>query len=482
MSTALNQLCTTEFLLVEVRGDGEPFLLAVYYNPPETDCLDILKDHLEEFTIKYNHTFFIGDFNTDLLKTTSKSTRFKDTLSAMSYSCVNNEPTYFHTNGCSLLDLLITDSPDLIFNLNQVSMPFASMHDLIFASLNIMKGKPKAVAYRDYKNFDANRLKEAFLNMDWNGMLSIADPDMFLGIFNSRLKFLHDTFIPIRNSKPKDNPWYNHEIEVATIDRDIAYSNWKRSRSESDSAHFKRLRNRVNLLIRDAKQHYDCERFNVNLPSKKLWSNIKKLGVTKSRTSDCSSNFSVDEINSYFADNFTVDNTSSSPTLGRTNGFNFRLIEDYEIVNAVHEIKSNAMGLDDVSIVFIKIMLPLILPYVKHLFNIIISNSKFPQAWKVVKIIPIQKKLGKDEISNLRPISILCALSKVLEKLLKTQISVFVSDMNFLHPFQSGFRKHHGTNTALLKVRDDIAGVIDKKGVAILLLIDFAKACHIRSY
>lgn len=67
-------------------------------------------------------------------------------------------------------------------------------------------------------------------------------------------------------------------------------------------------------------------------------------------------------------------------------------------------------------------------------------------------------------------------VSKVFEKLLKCQISDYVSRMNFIHPFQSGFRSRHSTETALLKVHDDIAQSIDKKGVTILLLIDFAKA------
>lgn len=476
MSTSLGHGNLTEYLLLEVRGGGHPFLIAVYYNPPEIDCSDVLNEHMEEFTVKYNHTFFIGDFNTDLLKSTAKSNRFKNTLSALSYTCVNNESTFFHSNGCSLLDLLITDSPDFVHKFDQVSVPFVSKHDLIFASLNISKIKAGSVSYRDYKNFDASRLNQEFQRMDWNSMLSITDPDIFLDIFNNRLKFLHDELIPLRKSKPKVNPWFNHEIEKAIIDRNVAYSNWKRSRSETSGAHFKSLRNRVNMLIRDAKHQYDRERFNADLPSKQLWSNVKKLGVSKSQSTDCGSNFDVDEMNKYFTDNFTIDNSTRFEISGRSDGFRFRFVEDFEIINALHEIKSNATGLDGIPIIFIKIMIPLIIPYVKHLFNIIILNSKFPRGWKIVKIIPIKKKQNVDDITNLRPISILCALSKVLEKLLKAQISVFITEMNFLHPLQSGFRQHHGTNTALLKVHDDIARVIDKKGIAILLLIDFAKA------
>ena len=68
----------------------------------------------------------------------------------------------------------------------------------------------------------------------------------------------------------------------------------------------------------------------------------------------------------------------------------------------------------------------------------------------------------------------LCTLSKVLEKILKEQISEYITAMNFLHPFQSGFRKNHSTETALMKVHDDIARTIDKKGVAVLLLCKYS--------
>lgn len=112
----------------------------------------------------------------------------------------------------------------------------------------------------------------------------------------------------------------------------------------------------------------------------------------------------------------------------------------------------------------------------KHLFNSIIKTSIFPKPWKSAKIIPIKKKGNCSSISNLRPISILSALSKVFEKLIKAQISKHVIDNNLLHPLQSGFRSNFSTNTALIKVHDDLAQAIDKRGVAILLLIDFAKA------
>lgn len=73
------------------------------------------------------------------------------------------------------------------------------------------------------------------------------------------------------------------------------------------------------------------------------------------------------------------------------------------------------------------------------------------------------------------PISLLSTVSKVFEKLLKGQILQYVNRMNFIHPFQSGFRSQHSNETALLKVHEDIAQSVDKNGVTKLLIV-FAKA------
>lgn len=185
---------------------------------------------------------------------------------------------------------------------------------------------------------------------------------------------------------------------------------------------------------------------------------------------------SHDEINEYFSSNFTIDHELPPIPLENEHGFQFSPISDNDIIIAVNSIKSNAVGLDEIPLKFIKLLFPNICSILCHIFNLIISSSKFPQAWKSSKVIPIKKKERNVNLSNLRPISILCALSKVFERILKNQIQSHIERYNLMHQFQSGFRRGHSTTSAFLKVHDDIHSVIDKKGVAFLLLIDFSKA------
>ena len=76
----------------------------------------------------------------------------------------------------------------------------------------------------------------------------------------------------------------------------------------------------------------------------------------------------------------------------------------------------------------------------------------------------------------------LCFLSKVLEHLVHKQLYDYLDSRQLLNPSQSGLRPGHSTQTALLKLSDDIRRGMDQRNVTLLLLFDFSKAsdsvCH----
>ena len=77
---------------------------------------------------------------------------------------------------------------------------------------------------------------------------------------------------------------------------------------------------------------------------------------------------------------------------------------------------------------------------------------------------------------DFRPISILPSLSKIIEKLANIQIVAYLIEHNFLDPYQSAYRKNHSTQTALLKLCEDIYDIIDDSEITLLVLLDFSKA------
>jgi hypothetical protein len=77
-------------------------------------------------------------------------------------------------------------------------------------------------------------------------------------------------------------------------------------------------------------------------------------------------------------------------------------------------IRSDAAGVDGILLSFIKLLLPVVLPVLTHIFVI----SEFPGKWKTSVVLPISKVSSPAKFSHYRPISLLVCLSKVFEVLM----------------------------------------------------------------
>jgi len=94
-----------------------------------------------------------------------------------------------------------------------------------------------------------------------------------------------------------------------------------------------------------------------------------------------------------------------------------------------------------------------------------------PNDWKRHNIIPVFKSGDKSTVKNYHPISLLCNVSKVLERLLYNRILDFYSDSISCH--QYGFCKNKSTLQQLLLHFDDLCS--DRRQTDSIYL-DFSKA------
>ena len=80
------------------------------------------------------------------------------------------------------------------------------------------------------------------------------------------------------------------------------------------------------------------------------------------------------------------------------------------------------------------------------------------------------------DVRNYRPISNLTFISKLIERLVYSQLFNFLEQHKLLPKFQFGFSKFHSTETAVLKVISDIAMATDAGEVTLLGLLDMSAA------
>ena len=106
--------------------------------------------------------------------------------------------------------------------------------------------------------------------------------------------------------------------------------------------------------------------------------------------------------------------------------------------------------------------------------NASLRDGSLPASQKYAIVSPLLKKpfLDPDELRNYRPVSNLTFASKVIERIVASRLTRYLE--SHMPRMQSGYRKYHSTETALLRVMSDVYAAADEHRVTLLALLDLA--------
>ena len=115
---------------------------------------------------------------------------------------------------------------------------------------------------------------------------------------------------------------------------------------------------------------------------------------------------------------------------------------------------------------------------ITDIVNMSLRESMIPKSLKTAHIRPLLKKTGLDSdiLKNYRPVSNLTFISKVIEKVISGRLNEHLINNSLFDPLQSAYRDKHSTETALIKVQNDILSALDADSSAILLMLDLSAA------
>ncbi|KAG5865519.1 hypothetical protein JTB14_037974 [Gonioctena quinquepunctata] len=139
-------------------------------------------------------------------------------------------------------------------------------------------------------------------------------------------------------------------------------------------------------------------------------------------------------------------------------------------------IKSNAHGIDGINLIMLKCAFEYCEEAILDIVNSSLSCGVVPRIWKQAFISSLPKIPQAIELKQLRPINVLPTMSKLLENSVAGTLMNHANEHEIIQKVQSGFRKSHGTTTALMRITNDVTRNIDNFLTIYTFLLDYSEA------
>ena len=152
-------------------------------------------------------------------------------------------------------------------------------------------------------------------------------------------------------------------------------------------------------------------------------------------------------------------------------------ISEQEVRNATRHLKAaKSAGPDCILAEMLKVAVPVIVPYLKNIFNVLFDKGVFPEKWSKVIIIPLHKKGDKNNPDNYRGILLLSILSKVFTHIINSRLTHWTESNSVLNDAQAGFRKGRSTIDHMFTLYAATEKHLLKNTKLYVAFIDFKKA------
>ena len=396
-----------------------------------------------------------------------------------------------HTKG-HIIDWLVHRSDDKLVQSTTVSTTISTDHFCVMASLNVAVPRPRPVVIssRNIRAIDRTVFKDD-LRQRLAGLLSPSAADL-----HSALRDILDAHAPATQRKVSSHklsaPWFSTEIRAAKQQRRQAERQWVKSGLTVHKQLFNKAKKYVTKIVHTTKTAFYSAKIVEGSSSRELFSVCNQL-LGKTKSSLLPTIYSAAELPTRFLQFFeskihsireSLDNQSPSSPPVTERSFHGDPLSTFHIVSeeAVRKVILNASHttceLDPIPTPLLIECLDILLPTITSVVNDSLVSGSFPAIFKSALVKPLLKKpsLDPNDLKNFRPVSNLTFLSKVIERIVLNQLLEHLFSHNLLHPLQSAYRSNHSTETALLKIVNDLLISLDKGKVCFLTLIDLSAA------
>lgn len=414
---------------------------------------------------------------------------FIDTLSLCNLNQYNN----ILNNFGRLLDLVLSNKNVSVKECLDPLVPEDPHHKALLIDIALSTTTPLPInphTLYSYSRADYTNIKKSVREINWHDKLSSHDLNTAVDLFYSTLYSIRDKYVPTRRAGNESYPpWFNSALVKILKEKHKYYKKFKTYSNISDELSFKTLRDRAKKVENECYANYirSIESAIVQNP-KAFWSYVKSkregssvpssvsyAGVTSDTGPGISELFSSYFHSTFIQNNISNNNPYPSDILSVCDISSIE-VRTGEIERFLKSLDlSKSAGPDELPAVFLSNCASELTVPIAILFSRSLTEGVVPLRWKLAFISPIHKKGSKDQVGNYRPISKLCLIAKVLERIVFNQL--YNRLKSAFSPAQHGFLKGRSTVSNLVIFNDFITEEMDSNNNQVATIYtDYSKA------
>eukprot|EP00117_Sycon_ciliatum_P042002 scpid30462/ scgid30624/ Probable RNA-directed DNA polymerase from transposon BS; Reverse transcriptase len=454
-------------------------------------------------------TVILGDFNAKLRQwnatdvDTAEGKQLAGLLDDLALQqIVRNTATRYSATGSqsSLLDLVITDAEHRISDL-EVLDPLSDHCPIIFKYLS-GKHTPKHPPPRfvpDYANTDFQSLRQKLSSLPLREcMLGASTIESAWWAWESCITQAIASCLAYRrvsSRRQQTKPWFTPHLHHLHRQKQRLFRAAKRHQTVAYWLTYKAQRNAYQNQLRNAKTLY-FKRLSENIHDEQdahLWwkkaKTLANISCKKDKVPDLTCEGYTAQSEPEKAEMLAkVFERQCTPAHGTgpipapaddcpNELFSLPVLAESSVYRVLRRLPQHKATGGNISNRILREIAPCITSSVTNLFNASLTLGEFPSAWKLGTVIPIFKNKGNPcDPSNYRPITLLPAIAKALDKIVATKFGHYLEVNNIIVPEQFGFVRDRSTVDQLIQLTTKIASTMDKRIPYDAAFLDFAKA------
>ena len=493
----LPPVSTFEGLCVRIGQDiGESRIFLSIYRPgsvrPSMRFYDELRAIFESLALHGCPVIVGGDFNIHVEDPGDPdSIRLADLLS--SFGMVQHVSGATHELG-GTLDCIITFTDAMVEDVRIDAPGAISDHGLVTCRLPLIPRvtKSRIRSVRGWRNVDRTKFREAIRNSPLGRVPSSTDATELFHVYHTVLAEIADRFAPahtIRSRGRPLSPWFDAECRAIRRNCRMLERRYRRTQLVEDRLVWVTAIRRKHADFKKKESRYWTDRIAMDRgkPSK-LWQSISKLlkrNTNTGTTSPQQATLSADGFQQFFMEKVAAVRSATAgfqkPEFGekvKTGMGSFNIYSADEVYRIIMKSPSKSCSQDPIPTFLVKECIDVLLPFLTEMCNASLREGHLPISQRHAVITPILKKSSLDpgDVKNYRPVSNLTFMSKIVERMVSEQMVDYLQANNLMPRLQSAYRKHHSTETALLRILSDLLNAMDGRCVSLLGLLDLSAA------